>query len=413
MGNVTSEVKHDSKVKILSLAFVGLLLAYFLVNLSLNMANNLSTPFAKSLGATPVVIGVVATGFTYGSIVFKLISGPAIDSFNRKGLLLGAVVIIAIAFLGDAFATSVPMLVTFRVLQGVGQAFTATTFIAIAADTLPRKKMSAGMGIFALGTAASTLLGAVVGLKVQEATSFRTAFLGSFFTLLVGFVVLLFIKVKPVNAKKFKITLSGFIAKEALAPAFMQFFFMMAWSCVFAFLVVYGQEQGLGSNVGFFNTAYGLAVFVAAPFGGKLVDRFGYLMVIPMLVLMAVSLWIISFSTNLWMLLVAAVVGAFGYGAAGPVARSMDMNVVPENRRGAASSTLFVASDIGQLVGPVVGGILVSAFGYGTMFRIAPVWVLLAALLVIFTQKYIKNKIAALAPEKEVATMQADEAKAE
>jgi MFS family permease len=363
------------------------------------MTNNLSTPFAKSLGATPVIMGIVATGFTYGSIVFKLISGPAIDSFNRKGLLLGAVAVIAVALLGDAFATSVPMLITFRVLQGVGQAFTATTFVAIAADTLPRKKMSAGMGIFALGTAGSTLLGAVVGLKIQEATSFRTAFLISFFTLLVGFLVLLFIKVKKVRAKKFKVSLSGFIATEAIPPALMQFLFMMAWSCVFAFLVVYGQEQGLGSNVGFFNTAYGVAVFVSAPLGGKLVDRYGYLMIIPMLVLMAASLWLISFSSQLWMLLIAAVVGAFGYGAAGPIARSMAMSVVPENRRGAASSTLFVASDIGQLLGPIVGGILVSNFGYGTMYRVAPLWVVAAAILLLFTQKYVKNKVATLTSE--------------
>lgn len=397
---VEENIKKKSSGTIWNISFVTLLLAYFLVNLSLNMTNNLSTPFAQSLGATPVVMGIVATGFTYGSIVFKLVSGPAIDSFNRKGLLIGAVIVIGAAFLGDAFSASVPMLITFRVLQGVGQAFTATTFIAIAADTLPRKQMSSGMGIFALGTAGSTLLGAVVGLKIQEATSYRTAFLVSFVTLMVGLVALLIVKVKPVEKKKFKVSLSGFIAKEAITPALMQFLFMMAWSSVFAFLVVYGQKQGLGSNVGFFNTAYGLAVFAAAPLGGKLVDRYGYLMILPMLVLMGTSLWLISFSTTLPMLLLAAVVGAFGYGAAGPVARSMAMSVVPESRRGAASSTLFVASDIGQLVGPVVGGVLVSSFGYGAMYRIAPVWIILAAILVITTQKYIKKRVNALEKEK-------------
>lgn len=397
---VEENIKKKSSGTIWNISFVTLLLAYFLVNLSLNMTNNLSTPFAQSLGATPVVMGIVATGFTYGSIVFKLVSGPAIDSFNRKGLLIGAVIVIGAAFLGDAFSASVPMLITFRVLQGVGQAFTATTFIAIAADTLPRKQMSSGMGIFALGTAGSTLLGAVVGLKIQEATSYRTAFLVSFVILMVGLVALLIVKVKPVEKKKFKVSLSGFIAKEAITPALMQFLFMMAWSSVFAFLVVYGQKKGLGSNVGFFNTAYGLAVFAAAPLGGKLVDRYGYLMILPMLVLMGTSLWLISFSTTLPMLLLAAVVGAFGYGAAGPVARSMAMSVVPESRRGAASSTLFVASDIGQLVGPVVGGVLVSSFGYGAMYRIAPVWIILAAILVITTQKYIKKRVSALEKEK-------------
>ncbi|MBW3090023.1 MFS transporter [Bifidobacterium miconisargentati] len=401
MSNAIEE-KNTRAKGIWSLTFIGLLAAYFLVNLSLNMANNLSTPFAKSMGATPVLIGMVATGFTYGSIVFKLFSGPAIDSFNRKGLLLGAFIVIGIAFLGDAFAPSVPVLMCFRILQGVGQAFTATTFIAIAADSLPRERMSSGMGVFALGTAGSTLFGALVGLKLQEATSFRFAYLTSFVILALGFLVVSLLKVRHSDkTRKFRISLSGFVAKEAIPPALMQFLFMMAWSCVFGFLVVYGQEQGLGSNVGLFNTAYGLAVFVAAPLGGRLIDRFGYYMMIPMLVLMSASLWLISFSSNLGMLLFAAVVGAFGYGAAGPVVRSMAMSVVPEDRRGAASSTLFVASDLGQLAGPVVGGLLVSSFGYAVMFRIAPVWVLLAVILLVFTNKYVKDKAAALKDDVE------------
>lgn len=378
-----------------SWAFASLLLAYFLVNLSLNMANNLSTPYAKSLGATPVVIGIVATAFTYGSMVFKLISGPAIDAFNRKWLLLGAIGIIGIAFVGDALSTSVPMLLTFRVLQGVGQAFTATTFVALASDTLTKKNMASGMGVFALGTAGATLLGAFVGLKIEEATNFKVAFLIAFAVLATGFVFLLFAPIqtrKP--TKKFKISLSGFIAKEALLPALLKFLFMMAWSCVFAFMIVYAQKQGLGSNAGLFNTAYGLAVFVAAPLAGHLVDKHGYYMVLPMLALMAASLWLISFTDNLGMLLLAAVVGAFGYGAADPVIRSMAMSLVPRERRGSATSTLFVMSDIGQLLGPIVGGLLVSRFGYATMFRIAPVWVLIAAIVLIASKKYIDTKIA-------------------
>ncbi|MBW3090036.1 MFS transporter [Bifidobacterium miconisargentati] len=158
--------------------------------------------------------------------------------------------------------------------------------------------------------------------------------------------------------------------------------------------MVYGHEEGLGSNVGLFDTVYGLAVFAAAPLGGWLVDRHGHYMMIPMLALMSASLWLISYSSDLRILLLAALVGAFGYGAAGPVVRSIAMSVVPEERRGAASSTLFVASDLGQLAGPVVGGLIVSRFGFAVMFRIAPVWVLLAMLVLISTNRYVKARIA-------------------
>ncbi len=102
----------------------------------------------------------------------------------------------------------------------------------------------------------------------------------------------------------------------------------------------------------------------------------------------------------------AAVVGAFGYGAAGPVARSMAMSVVPEFRRGAASSTLFIASDIGQLIGPVIGGIIVSRFGYTVMFRIAPIWVGAAAILLLVTKKYVQQKADANEKSRETVTYQ-------
>lgn len=391
-----------SAVRVWNRSFVAIFLAYFLVNLALNVANNLSTPFAKELGATPVVIGIVATGFTYGAIVFKLASAPAIDSFNRKWVLLAAVGVILIALVGYSISSNVPTLITFRVIQGIGQAFTATCFIALAADTLPRDKIAAGMGIFAIGTAASTMLGAPIGLKVQEVTSYQFTFLVAVIILVLGAIAITQIKIVSVPRKKFRISLSGFIAVEALPPALLQLLFMLAWSCVFSFLIVFGMEQGLGSDVGFFNTAYGLAVFVAAPLGGKLVDRFGYVMLVPMLAFMALSLFLISASANIWMLLIAAVCGAFGYGAAGPVARSMAMSVVPKERRGAASSTLFLASDVGQLVGPIVGGLLATSFGYAVMFQIVPAYLILAVILLFVTKGYMKRRSESVAAaEKE------------
>lgn len=394
-------------------SFTNIFLAFFLVNLALNIANNMSTPFAKALGATPVVIGIVATGFTYGAIVFKLASAPAIDSFNRKFVLLGAVGVILIAMIGYAFATDVPTLITFRVIQGIGQAFTATTFIALAADTLPREKLASGMGIFAIGTAAATMLGAPIALKVQEVSSFQFTFFLAAAVLVLGAVAILQIRIKPLPKKKFRITLSGFIAPEAITPAMFQLLFMLAWSCVFSFLIVFGMDQGLGSNVGFFNTVYGLAVFIAAPLGGRLTDRYGYLLLIPMFIFTGIALVLISVSTNIWTLLIAAVFGAFGYGAGGPVVRSITMSVVPKTRRGAASSTLFLASDIGQLVGPIIGGILATSFGYAVMFRVVPVYLLVAIALLLATRKYLTAKARSVADSEKADELAAVEVEVE
>lgn len=377
-------------------SFALIFIVYLLINLGLDFSETLVSPFAKTLGATPVIVGVVATGFTYGSIVFRFISGPAIDYFNRKLLLLLAVTIISISFIGEAFSTSVSMLIVFRIMQGIGQAFTAPICLTLATSVISRKNLAGGLGTLAVARGIATLFAPIVALKISEATSYQTSFLIAVAIEIFSIIAILNLpssKSKKRTQKKFKLSLSGFIAKEAIPPALLQFFFMMSWSCVFAFLVVFGHQQGLGSNVGLFNTAYGIAIFVSAPLGGRLVDRFGYYMLLPMLMLMTTSLWLISFSNNLETLILAAIVGAFGYGAAGPVARSMVMGVVPENRQGAASSTLYLASDIGQLLGPVIGGLIVSYFGYATMFRVAPIWIVVATILLLLKKKNIERRI--------------------
>lgn len=379
-------------------SFLTIFIVYLMINLGLDFGETLISPLAKSLGAAPVLIGFVATGFTYGSIIFRLVSGAAIDYFNRKKMLLMAVGVIIISLVGEAFAPSVSVLIVFRIIQGVGQAFTAPICLTMAAGIVSSKKMAGGIGALSVARGFATLFSPIVSLKISEVTSYKTAFILAAIIECISIVAIFKIPSKKSKEKKsrhLKISLKGLLVKEAIPPALLQFLFMMAWSSVFAFLVVFGQEKGLGSNVGYFNTVYGLSIFISAPLGGKLVDEYGYYMLLPMMVLMSLSLWTISISSNIFVLLIAAVLGAFGYGAAGPVARSISMKVVPANRRGAASSTLYIASDIGQLLGPVIGGFIVSKLGYSTMFRVAPVWILLAAILLLVTKTKIKKNSSA------------------
>ncbi len=248
-----------------------------MVNLGLDFGETLVSPFTQSLGATPLIIGISATGFTYGSLVFRLVSGPAIDYFNRKVLLFISVIVITISFIGEALSTSVPILLVFRIVQGIGQAFSAPVCLTIAADVVSRKEIASGIGTLAVARGIATLIAPVIALKISEITGYQICFLIAAAIEIISILAILNIQIAGSRhrSKHFKISLSGFVAKEAIPPALLQFFFMMAWSCVFAFLVVFGQTQGLTSNVGFFNAAYGIAVFAAAPIGGHLVDHFG------------------------------------------------------------------------------------------------------------------------------------------
>ncbi|MBW3090024.1 IS3 family transposase [Bifidobacterium miconisargentati] len=216
-------------------SFVMVFVVYLMINLGLEFGETLVSPLSASLGATPVVIGMVATGFTYGSMIFRLAAGSAIDAFDRRKLLFIAVAILAVAFLGDAFATSVPVLMCFRILQGVGQAFTAPICLTLAAGTVTRENFAGGIGTLSVARGVAGMCGPYVALRIQETAGYQVAFLLAMGIEIVTLIAILNLRVEHNRTEKFRFSLSGFLAREAIPPALMQFLFMMAWSCVFAF----------------------------------------------------------------------------------------------------------------------------------------------------------------------------------
>ena len=78
----------------------------------------------------------------------------------------------------------------------------------------------------------------------------------------------------------------------------------------------------------------------------------------------ACSLAMIGFSANTVMLLLAAFINAFGYGAVQPMLQSLCMKSVPNERRGSASGTNYIGMDSATIIGPYVCGVVAKVFGY-------------------------------------------------
>ena len=61
---------------------------------------------------------------------------------------------------------------------------------------------------------------------------------------------------------------------------------------------------------------------------------------------------------------------ALGLGAVQPTLQAASIEAVSEKRRGAASATYYLGTDIGQSAAPILGGITADAIGYSGMFMI-------------------------------------------
>ena len=152
------------------------------------------------------------------------------------------------------------------------------------------------------------------------------------------------------------------------------------------YLVMFADHFGIG-KVSIYFTIYAVAVFLVRPISGKLMDRKGLrYTVFPGMLICAVSLVMLAYSSTLPMIIASGILRALGQGAAQPSLQAGCINRVGRERSGVATSTYFLGGDIGQGIGPMVGGAILARIaglaGYQTMFLLCAG--LMLALMVYF-----------------------------
>jgi MFS family permease len=165
----------------------------------------------------------------------------------------------------------------------------------------------------------------------------------------------------------------------------------MSYGTISSFLVLYAQNDRGVQNIGLWFTVNAVCLLISRPVIGKLADKFGiHKVMLPAFFMFGLSLLIISFSSNIYVFLVSAAVSAWGYGAAMPTNQALCMKCVAPDRRGVGGNTNYIGTDLGFLIGPTLSGILVTNFGYSTMFRIMIIPIVIAGVIFILLYPKIK-----------------------
>lgn len=380
--DVCNSKKSKSAETIWNMTFISIFITNGLMYVGQQMVQPLITSYAKEAGAAGTVIGVIAGAFTITSIIFKLFSAPAIDTYNKKIILSIAMCVMGAAYLGFSISNTIPQIFSFRLLQGCGQAFTTSCCLALAADALPKDKMGQGIGTFTLAQAMCQAIGPTIGKYSQTLWGYKITFLIAAAFMLVGAVFATQIKTDFVRTKRFRISISNMAAKEVAVPACIQFLLAFAYCLINSFLYIYAEYRGIISgSIGLFFTIYAVTLLFTRPLVGRLTDRLGTVKVlVPAMFFFSCSFLLISYADRLWMFYFAAFVSAFGYGACTPALQALCMKMVSKERRGAASSSNYLGTDFGFLLGPIIAGAVADKLGYVMMWRImiVPIYIAMA-----------------------------------
>lgn len=160
----------------------------------------------------------------------------------------------------------------------------------------------------------------------------------------------------------------------SVPAAVTQFLFMMAYGVVEVYVAIYAAACRLpGGGVYFIFIA--LATVATRIALGRTVDRHGEaLPVYSGNAAIAAGILLLVFAHNVPCYLLSALLLGYSFGAIQPSLQTMAMHAVAPERRGAASSTFFVAFDLGIALGGFLAGLLAKRAGYDAMFlwMIAP-----------------------------------------
>lgn len=392
----------QSSDRIWNMMFIGI----FLVNMALNfgqyMSNSLLSLYAKSMGAPAEQIGLLMSMFAITALIFRFVAGPAINAYNRKIIVAIAIGCMASAYFGFSFAPKIAgilgiqvitVLKCFRLLQGIGSAFAGSCCLTIVSDILPKDKFSSGMGIFACAQVIAQSIGPTVGVLLKDRLGYSITYFIFGSLMVCAIIAALFLRLKPSPRVPFNLKLENMVAKEAVLPAAITFLIALGFTTINSFLLVYAEERGINGASLFF-TVYALTMLLTRPAIGKLTDKYGFVKVgIPSVCATACSLILIGISTNLPMLLFAAFINAFGYGAVMPALQSLSMRAVAPERRGSASSTNYIGQDTATLVGSTLAGYVAAMAGYTPLMWITMAVPVILAVLFIFLFRKKINRI--------------------
>src|SRR5205809_303378 len=118
--------------------------------------------YAKNLGATATVVGLLAASFPVAQLVSSPVWGYVSDRYGRRPALLVGLGASAFAYIVFGFAHTVWLLFLSRFVQGLGGGTTGVVQAYVADSMVPRERAKA-LGWLSAATSAGVIIGPAIG----------------------------------------------------------------------------------------------------------------------------------------------------------------------------------------------------------------------------------------------------------
>jgi DHA1 family multidrug resistance protein-like MFS transporter len=357
-------------------AFRVLLLSVFMAMVGLGIISPIIPNYASDLGATGIYIGLIYSSFSLSRAILQTPVGRLADTYSKKKIIVIGLILYAAVSVIYTYVTSPETLILVRVFHGVGSSMMMPVAMAYAINLTPKGEEGKYMGY--MNTALFTGFGAgpFIGGYIYENYSTRMVF-NTMSVLIVISLILTVIFVPDeaslgMSRKQDPVPIRKILSNKILSSILVyRAVNALGRGTIMSFLPLFAvQILGLSStyigvilSVGIF-----LNAFLQTPMG-ILADRFNrrILLIAGGLVASVGYLYMVHTGT-IAEIFVARIIVSVGGALSLPAVTAI---IAEEGREFGSGSTVGVfntAMSIGQIVGPVLSGVLLDYYGMGSVF---------------------------------------------
>ena len=128
-----------------------------------SIVNVALTQMMGNLSATQQEVSWVIASYAIANVIVIPMTGFLAEQFGRKNYYLASVILFTLASMACGQSTSLPELVIFRFIQGVGGGALMATSQSILVDTFPPKQLPLGQALFGMGVIIGPTIGPTLG----------------------------------------------------------------------------------------------------------------------------------------------------------------------------------------------------------------------------------------------------------
>src|SRR5215472_19140136 len=151
--------KPHGRVRFHGLITFSVMLATIMQTLDTTIANVALPRMQGTLSATQDEMGWVLTSYIVAAAITIPLTGWLASQFGRRRIFLISIVLFTVASVLCGLAASLPQIVFFRLLQGVGGAALVPLSQAVLFDINPPKDFGRAMAIWGIGVTMGPILG--------------------------------------------------------------------------------------------------------------------------------------------------------------------------------------------------------------------------------------------------------------